>query len=309
MQFTVSAEHSGMRLDVFLAAIADISRSAAEKHILSGAALLNGAVSSKKATVSEGDTVSFDAPAPVECSAVAQDILLDIVFEDADIVVINKPAGMVVHPAAGNEDGTLVNALLYHCKDSLSGIGGELRPGIVHRIDKDISGLIAVAKNDEAHIALSEQLKDKTMSRVYLAIVRGNIKEDSGRIDAPIGRSLKDRKKMAVIAGGREAATRFEVLERFGEWTYIRLELETGRTHQIRVHMAHIGHSLMGDPVYSNLSSPFEKRYKALLTGQMLHAARLKLIHPKTNEQVEFEADLPENFKTVLEALRKNTYK
>ena len=309
MLYTVSAEHSGMRLDVFLATAADISRSAAEKHISSGAALLNGAVSSKKATVSEGDTVSFDAPAPVECSAVAQDIPLDIVFEDADIVVINKPAGMVVHPAAGNEDGTLVNALLYHCKDSLSGIGGELRPGIVHRIDKDTSGLIAVAKNDEAHIALSEQLKDKTMSRVYLAIVRGNIKEDSGRIDAPIGRSLKDRKKMAVIAGGREAATRFEVLERFGEWTYIRLELETGRTHQIRVHMAHIGHSLMGDPVYSNLSSAFEKRYKALLTGQMLHAARLKLIHPKTNEQIEFEADLPENFKTVLETLRKNTYK
>lgn len=309
MQFTVSAEHSGMRLDVFVATVADISRSAAEKHISSGAALLNGVVSNKKATVSEGDVVSFDAPAPVECSAVAQNIPLDVVYEDADIVVINKPAGMVVHPAAGNEDGTLVNALLYHCKDSLSGIGGELRPGIVHRIDKDTSGLIAVAKNDEAHIALSDQLKDKTMSRVYLAIVRGNIKEDSGRIDAPIGRSLKDRKKMAVIAGGREAATRFEVLERFGEWTFVRLELETGRTHQIRVHMAHIGHSLMGDPVYSNLSSAFEKRYKSLLTGQMLHATKLRLIHPKTNEQIEFEADLPENFKTVLETLRKNTYK
>ena len=304
MIFTVGEESRGQRLDVFLASAADISRSAAEKHIAAGMVLLNGKQATKKSVVNVGDEVSYDAPEPVECKAVAQNIPLDVVYEDSDIIVINKPVGMVVHPAAGNPDGTLVNALLAHCGSSLSGVGGELRPGIVHRIDKDTSGLIAVAKNDASHIALSAQLKDKTMSRVYFAIVRGNIKDDSGRIDKPIGRSLKDRKKMAIMPDGREAATRYYVVERYEGWTLLRLELETGRTHQIRVHMSSVGHSLMGDAVYSSANSPFENKHKALIPGQILHAAELRLVHPKTGEEMCFSADLPDNFKKIIEILR-----
>ena len=308
MIYTVGAEHGGMRLDVFLSSVADISRSAAEKHITAGTVLLNGATASKKTAVSAGDTVEFEMPEPAPCRAEAQDIPLDIVYEDDDIVVVNKPVGMVVHPAAGNPDGTLVNALLAHCGSSLSGVGGELRPGIVHRIDKDTSGLIAVAKNDKAHLALSDQLKDKTMSRVYYAIVRGNIKEDEGRVDKPIGRCPKDRIKMAVVPDGREAATRYYVEERFGEWTLLRLELETGRTHQIRVHMTSLGHPLMGDAVYCSANSPFENRHRALISGQMLHAAQLRLVHPASGELAVFSAPLPENFQRVLEILRKAAY-
>ncbi len=307
MIFTVGEESRGMRLDVFLAAAAGISRSSAEKHITAGLVFLNGKAATKKNVVSIGDEISFDEPAPVECKAVAQEIPLDVVYEDSDIIVINKPVGMVVHPAAGNPDGTLVNALLAHCGSSLSGVGGELRPGIVHRIDKDTSGLIAVAKNDAAHIALSAQLKDKTMSRVYYAIVRGNIKDENGRIDKPIGRSLKDRKKMAIMPDGREAATRYYVVERYDGWTLLRLELETGRTHQIRVHMASVGHSLMGDSVYSPANSPFENKHKALIPGQMLHAAELRLVHPKTGEEKSFIAELPGNFKRVIEILRNSS--
>ncbi|MBE6641532.1 MAG: RluA family pseudouridine synthase [Ruminococcaceae bacterium] len=307
MIFTVGEESRGKRLDVFLAEAAEISRSAAEKHITAGIVLLNGAPATKKTVVNAGDCVSYEAPEPVECRAVAQNIPLDVVYEDGDIIVINKPVGMVVHPAAGNPDGTLVNALLAHCGDSLSGVGGELRPGIVHRIDKETSGLIAVAKNDAAHLALSAQLKDKTMSRVYFAIVRGNIKEESGRIDKPIGRSLKDRKKMAVVPDGREAATRFYVVERYEGWTLLRLELETGRTHQIRVHMASVGHSLMGDTVYSPANSPFENKHRSLLPGQMLHAAELRLKHPKNGEEMVFKADLPDNFKRVIDILRQSS--
>ena len=304
MIFTVGEESRGQRLDVFLASAADISRSASEKHIAAGMVLLNGKQATKKSVVNVGDEVSYDAPEPVECKAVAQNIPLDVVYEDSDIIVINKPVGMVVHPAAGNPDGTLVNALLAHCGSSLSGVGGELRPGIVHRIDKDTSGLIAVAKNDASHIALSAQLKDKTMSRVYFAIVRGNIKDDSGRIDKPIGRSLKDRKKMAIMPDGREAATRYYVVERYEGWTLLRLELETGRTHQIRVHMSSVGHSLMGDAVYSSANSSFENKHKALMPGQILHAAELRLVHPKTGEEMSFSADLPDNFKKIIEILR-----
>ena len=304
MIFTVGEESRGLRLDVFLASAADISRSAAEKHITAGLVLLNGKPATKKSVVGVGDEVSYDVPEPVECKAVAQEIPLDVVYEDSDIIVINKPVGMVVHPAAGNPDGTLVNALLAHCGSSLSGVGGELRPGIVHRIDKDTSGLIAVAKNDASHIALSAKLKDKTMSRVYYAIVRGNIKDDSGRIDKPIGRSLKDRKKMAIVPDGREAATRYYVVERYEGWTLLRLELETGRTHQIRVHMSSVGHSLMGDTVYSPANSPFENKHKALIPGQILHAAELRLVHPKTGEEMSFSADLPDNFKKIVEILR-----
>ena len=306
MIYRVGPEEAGQRFDVYLAAAAKISRSAAERQIENGSALLNGCQAPKKTPVSEGDAVDFTVLEPAACSCAAQSIPLDIVYEDADLVVVNKPAGMVVHPAAGNPDGTLVNALLAHCGETLSGIGGELRPGIVHRIDKETSGLIAVAKNDEAHLALSEQLKDKTMSRIYLAVVRGCPREQEGRIDRPIGRSPKDRKKMAIVPGGRHAATRYQVLERFDGWSLLRLELETGRTHQIRVHMASIGHPLMGDCLYSSSNTPFESRHRDWLPGQLLHAAELRLVHPRTGEKMCFSAPIPANFEAVLDVLRRS---
>lgn len=306
MIYRVGPEEAGQRFDVYLAAAAKISRSAAERQIENGSALLNGCQAPKKTPVSEGDAVDFTLPDPAACSCAAQSIPLDIVYEDADLVVVNKPAGMVVHPAAGNPDGTLVNALLAHCGETLSGIGGEMRPGIVHRIDKETSGLIAVAKNDEAHLALSEQLKDKTMSRIYLAVVRGCPREQEGRIDRPIGRSPKDRKKMAIVPDGRHAATRYQVLERFDGWSLLRLELETGRTHQIRVHMASIGHPLMGDCLYSSSNTPFESRHRDWLPGQLLHAAELRLVHPRTGEKMCFSAPIPANFEAVLDVLRRS---
>ena len=233
----------------------------------------------------------------------------DELDEDEDIVVVNKPCGMVVHPAAGNESGTLVNALLYHCGDSLSGIGGVIRPGIVHRIDKDTTGLLVVAKNDAAHLKLSDQLKTHTVSRVYEAIVLGNLKNDSGTVDAPIGRHPTDRKKMAVLRGtgvhAREAVTHYTVVERFGQFTHVRCELETGRTHQIRVHMASLGHPLLGDGVYGGAGTRFEAMHKALIHGQCLHAGRLRLIHPRTGEHMCFEAEMPEDMAAVLEILRR----
>ena len=307
MIYRVGPEEAGQRFDVYLAAAAKISRSAAERQIENGSALLNGCQAPKKTPVSEGDAVDFTLPEPAACSCAAQSIPLDIVYEDADLVVVNKPAGMVVHPAAGNPDGTLVNALLAHCGETLSGIGGELRPGIVHRIDKETSGLIAVAKNDEAHLALSEQLKDKTMSRIYLAVVRGCPREQEGRIDRPIGRSPKDRKKMAIVPDGRHAATRYQVLERFDGWSLLRLELETGRTHQIRVHMASIGHPLMGDCLYSSSNTPFESRHRDWLPGQLLHAAELRLVHPRTGEKMCFSAPIPANFEAVVDVLRRSS--
>ena len=306
MIYRVGPEEAGQRFDVYLAAAAKISRSAAERQIENGSALLNGCQAPKKTPVSEGDAVDFTLLEPAACSCAAQSIPLDIVYEDADLVVVNKPAGMVVHPAAGNPDGTLVNALLAHCGETLSGIGGELRPGIVHRIDKETSGLIAVAKNDEAHLALSEQLKDKTMSRIYLAVVRGCPREQEGRIDRPIGRSPKDRKKMAIVPDGRQAATRYQVLERLHGWSLLRLELETGRTHQIRVHMASIGHPLMGDCLYSSSNTPFESRHRDWLPGQLLHAAELRLVHPRTGEKMCFSAPIPANFEAVLDVLRRS---
>jgi len=306
MKYTVTECEAGIRLDSCASSAFGISRSAAERHIANGDLTLNGLSAKKNTVLCVGDEVEFTPPPVAESKAEAQNIPLDIVYEDSDIVVINKPAGMVVHPAAGNPDGTLVNALLAHCGSSLSGIGGELRPGIVHRIDKETSGLIAVAKNDASHIALSEQLKDKTMSRVYYAVVKGNIKEESGRIDKPIGRSPKDRKKMAIVPDGKNAATRFYVLERFNGWCYLRLELETGRTHQIRVHMASLGHPLMGDDVYSASNTQFENKHRALLPGQLLHAAELRLVHPKSGEEMHFNAPLPQNFTDVLDILRKN---
>ena len=297
----------GRRLDLFVAEEGSVTRSFAVKLIEGENVLVNGKPSNKKYVLREGDVVEMEIPEPEEYEAKPENIPLDIVYEDKSVIVINKPSGMVVHPAAGNYEGTLVNALLYHCKDSLSGINGVIRPGIVHRIDKDTSGLLVVAKTDAAHLFLAEQLKTHDVTRVYRAIIIGNIKEDSGTVDAPIGRNPHDRKKMAVIRGdasARDAVTHFRVLERYGRYTYVELELETGRTHQIRVHMASIGHPLVGDTVYGGGGTDFEKKNAKLLTGQCLHAKKLSFTHPDTNELVSFECPLPEEFEAVLEKLR-----
>jgi 23S rRNA pseudouridine1911/1915/1917 synthase len=250
-----------------------------------------------------------ELPEPEPTEAQPEDIPLDVVYEDEDIIVVNKPVGMVVHPAAGNPNGTLVNALLFRCGDSLSGIGGVIRPGIVHRIDKDTSGLLVVAKNDPAHLSLSEQLKTHTVSRVYDAIVLGNLRQDEGTVDAPIGRHPTDRKKMAVLRGvgfhAKEAVTHYRVVERFGNMTHVRCELETGRTHQIRVHMASLGHPLLGDSVYGGGGTRFEAEHRSLITGQCLHAGKLRLVHPKTGEAMSFEAPMPEEMAKLLDILRR----
>ena len=308
MTYTAEKDDVGKRLDVLLSEIADISRSAAAKLIEDGCVTVSSKNTSKKYLVKLGDIIDYFPPELKEATAIAEDIPLDIVYEDNDIIVINKPSGMVVHPAPGNYTGTLVNALLYHCKGSLSGIGGVIRPGIVHRIDKDTSGLLVVAKNDEAHLALSEQMAYHGVVREYHAIARGGFKNDAGTVDLPIGRHPVDRKKMAVLpitsAGAKEAVTHYEVLERFQSASYLKLFLETGRTHQIRVHMAHLGHPLIGDEVYATNKIRFEKLHDKLLDGQMLHARALTFMHPKTNEKMHFECDLPKNFEHVLKILR-----
>ena len=257
-RLTVTDTDAGARLDAFLSEGAGISRAAAVRLIEAGLVCVSGRAAAKNTRLCAGDEVTYEIPAPRESEAVAEDIPLDILYEDDDLLVINKPSGMVVHPAAGNESGTLVNALLHHCKGSLSGIGGEARPGIVHRIDKDTSGLLTVAKNDAAHVALSAQLEDHSMYRVYHALVSGGFREDEGTVDLPIGRHARDRKKMAVVAGGREARTHYRVLGRFGQVSYLSLRLETGRTHQIRVHMSAKGHPLLGDTTYGGGNTPFE---------------------------------------------------
>ena len=310
MIYTVGEEHAGKRADVFAAEVTGLSRSAVARLMEEGSiTLASGSSLSKNIKLSVGDEISVELPEPEPTEALPENIPLDIVYEDADIVVVNKPEGMVVHPAAGNESGTLVNALLYHCGASLSGIGGVIRPGIVHRIDKDTSGLLVVAKNDAAHLHLSDQLKTHTVSRVYEAIVLGNLKNDSGTVDAPIGRHPTDRKKMAVLRGtggnAREAITHYTVVERFGHFTHVRCELETGRTHQIRVHMASLGHPLLGDGVYGGAGTRFEATHKSLIHGQCLHAGRLRLIHPRTGEPMSFEAPMPDDMTTVLEILRR----
>ena len=305
---TVDSEHAGLRLDSLVSEVTELSRSAAVKLIESGEITVSGAPVSKKYAVKEGDTVEIRIPEPEPYEAEAEDIPLDIVYEDDDVIVINKPSGMVVHPAPGNYSGTLVNALLYHCRDSLSGIGGVMRPGIVHRIDKDTSGLLVVAKNDQAHKHLSEQLEHHGVVREYHAIVRGGFKSDTGTVNAPIGRHPVDRKRMAVLpspdAHAKEAVTHYEVLERYGEASYLKLYLETGRTHQIRVHMAHLGHSLLGDEVYATSKTRFEKLHPAIFDGKMLHAKRLSFVQPRTEEKVEVECELPPNFLRALELLR-----
>lgn len=308
--FTVTEEHAGRRVDAFLADVSELSRSAAAKLCDDGTVLLCGTPCKKNTILKEGDELSLTLPEPVEYDVLPENIPLDVVFEDDDLIVINKPSGMVVHPAPGNYSGTLVNALLFHCHDSLSGIGGVMRPGIVHRIDKDTSGLLVVAKNDFTHTKLSAELEYHGIEREYHALCRGGFSEDEGRIDLPIGRHPVDRKKMAVLSSdnptAKRAVTNYRVLERFGNISYLSVKLETGRTHQIRVHLSHRGHALIGDPVYApSAKLPFEREHAKLLgEGQLLHAHRLSFTHPRTGERMTFSAPLPESFTRLLTILR-----
>ena len=297
-ELTAATEHAGVRLDAFLSADGALTRSQAARLIAEGRVRVNGKPAAKSARLSGGETVTVDVPQLRETALPPQDIPLDVVYEDDDVIVVNKPTGLVVHPAPGHPDGTLVNALLHHCGDSLSGIGGEKRPGIVHRIDRDTSGLIIAAKNDAAHLALSAQLKDHSLSRTYECLVTGNMKQDSGTVDAPIGRSSADRKKMAVVPTGRRAVTHWEVVARYPGVTHLRCRLETGRTHQIRVHMAYLGHPILGDTVYG------AKKPVPGLTGQCLHATGLRFVHPRTGEPVELHCPLPPEFTAMLQKLQ-----
>lgn len=296
----VTKDGENCRADVFVSEnVGEVSRSFVRKLFIDGLAKVNGKAAKPSRKLVCGDVITFTVPEPEAIDALPEDIPLDIVYEDDSVLLINKPRGMVVHPAVGNERGTVVNAALFHCKGSLSGINGSIRPGIVHRIDKDTTGLLVIAKNDKAHKALTDQLADRSLSRVYYALVNGNIKEDSGTVDVPIGRSPKDRKKMAVVPDGRSAVTDFTVLERFGAYTLVRCKLRTGRTHQIRVHMKHIGHSVVGDKAYGIKNERFA------LSGQLLHAKEISFIHPETGETMTFSCPLPEDFSSVLEILRK----
>ncbi len=294
------AETSGQRLDVFLAAaVPELTRSAAQRLLEQGNVTLDGAPLKKNARTEAGAEYELSLPELRETELVAQDIPLDVVYEDADVLVVNKPKGLVVHPAAGHEDGTLVNALLHRCGESLSGINGEKRPGIVHRIDMDTSGLLIVAKNDFAHQSLSDQLKDHTLRRTYECIVRGGFREDSGTVNAPIGRDPRDRKRMAVTEkNSRPAVTHWTVLARYGQYTHLQCRLETGRTHQIRVHMAYINHPIAGDPLYG------VRKPELGLTSQCLHARALTFRHPRTGEEITVTCPLPEEFERALEKLK-----
>ncbi len=300
IRLRASEENKNQRLDAFLASSLDgLTRSQATRLIESGEVAVNERAVSKSYKLAGGEDIAVTLPEPEPVEAVPQDIPLDVVYEDADVIVVNKPSGMVVHPAPGHPDGTLVNALLYHCAGTLSGVGGALRPGIVHRIDRDTSGLIIAAKNDAAHQYLSAQLADHTLARTYECIVVGKLREDRGTVDAPIARHPTDRKRMAVVAGGREAVTHWEVIARYPGYTHVRCRLETGRTHQIRVHMAYIGHPILGDTVYG------AKKEVPGLTGQCLHAVGLRFLHPRTHEVVELFCPLPEEFTRMLQKIRK----
>lgn len=297
-RFTINLEDIGKRLDRYLAEnLPDYSRNYIQNLIKEGRVTINEKPAKANYRIKQGDLIAVEIPPARELELIPENIDIDIIYQDKDIAIINKPQGMVVHPAAGNYSGTLVNALLYHC-DSLSGINGKIRPGIVHRLDKDTSGLLVIAKNDFAHNYLSHQLQERKITRIYHAIAEGVIGDDEGTIRAPIGRSLRDRKKMAVVTGGRSSITHYRVLERFAQHTYLELTLETGRTHQIRVHLKYLGHPLVGDPVYGRRKQVFNLR------GQALHAYSLILTHPTTGERMSFIAPLPGYFENLLKTLR-----
>ena len=293
----------GKRLDVYVAERGGITRSASAKLTERGAVKVNGVKMPKNYRLREGDTVDIDFPEPVPDRAEPENIPLDIVYEDDYLLIVNKPKGMVVHPAAGNPTGTLVNALLYHCGTSLSGINGVIRPGIVHRIDKDTSGLLAVAKTDAAHVSLAEQISSHSFVRRYEAIINGHLRDKSGTVDAPIGRHPVDRKKMAIVKGGKPAVTHYSVVSHLEKADHIALQLETGRTHQIRVHMASLGHPLLGDTVYGGGKSRFEVTHASLLSGQCLHAKTISFVHPITGQFMKFDSALPEYFTECLRLL------
>ena len=301
MEELIVKENNQKRLDSYVTdKLSKVSRTTAQRLIEEEKVLVNGKKQKASYKPEEGDVISIEIPEAKDVELKAQDIPVPVVYEDNDIIVVNKPKGMVVHPANGNPDGTLVNAILAMCKDSLSGIGGEIRPGIVHRLDKDTSGLLIVAKNDEAHMNMSKQIQERKVTKKYIALVRGVVAEDEATIDLPIARSTKDRKKMAVVMqGGRNAVTHYKVIEKLGKYTWVELQLETGRTHQIRVHMSYIGHPLLGDPVYGPKKCPFN------LNGQVLHAKVLGFIHPRTGEYMEFNSELPDYFSSLIERLKK----
>ncbi len=298
-EYIVSQEEKGKRLDTYIPSVdTDITRTSAQRLIEDGNILVNGKNAKVSYKIQENDKISVEIPEPKQIELKAQDIPIEIVYEDSDIIVVNKPKGMVVHPANGNPDGTLVNAIMAICKDSLSGIGGEIRPGIVHRIDKDTSGLLIVAKNDNAHVKMSEQIKNHEVKKTYIALVRGVFKENEATIDMPIGRSTSDRKKMAVNKNGKNAITHIKVLKRFDKYTLLKVNIETGRTHQIRVHLSHIGYPIVGDYTYSNGKNEFD------VIGQCLHAQKLEFKHPITQKDMCLEAELPQYFKDILDKLK-----
>lgn len=298
-EYIVSQEEKGKRLDTYIPSVdTDITRTSAQRLIEDGNILVNGKNAKVSYKIQENDKISVEIPEPKQIELKAQDIPIEIVYEDSDIIVVNKPKGMVVHPANGNPDGTLVNAIMAICKDSLSGIGGEIRPGIVHRIDKDTSGLLIVAKNDNSHVKMSEQIKNHEVKKTYIALVRGVFKENEATIDMPIGRSTSDRKKMAVNKNGKNAITHIKVLKRFDKYTLLQVNIETGRTHQIRVHLSHIGYPIVGDYTYSNGKNEFD------VIGQCLHAQKLEFKHPITQKDMCLEAELPQYFKDILDKLK-----
>lgn len=302
-QFTVAPEDAGRRLDQYLSEVCELTRSAVQKLCEDGMILRCGKISVKNEKLRMGDLLEITIPDPEPTEAIAENIPIEIVYEDSDLLVVNKPKGMVVHPAPGNYTGTLVNALLYHCGDSLSGINGVIRPGIVHRIDKDTSGLLIVAKNDKAHLSLAEQISTHSFFRSYEAVAVGRFREEQGTVCAPIGRHPSDRKKMAIVQGGRDATTHWQVLNQFAGYTHVKCVLETGRTHQIRVHFSSMGHPLFCDPVYGGGHTALEKQMAAILCGQCLHARTIGFVHPITGKELYFESDLPEYFQTLLRRL------
>ena len=303
-EYIVNQEEKGKRLDTYIPSVdTDITRTSAQRLIEDGNILVNGKNAKVSYKIQENDKISVEIPEPKQIELKAQDIPIEIVYEDSDIIVVNKPKGMVVHPANGNPDGTLVNAIMAICKDSLSGIGGEIRPGIVHRIDKDTSGLLIVAKNDNAHVKMSEQIKNHEVKKTYIALVRGVFKENEATIDMPIGRSTSDRKKMAINKNGKNAITHIKVLKRFDKYTLLKVNIETGRTHQIRVHLSHIGYPIVGDYTYSNGKNEFD------VVGQCLHAQKLEFKHPITQKDMCLETELPQYFKDILDKLKNREIK